>query len=85
MQAFFEQTQGVIAKDLRQWLRALHDETKLTTIMVTHDQEEALALADRVAVMNEGRIEQVGRPRELIEKPASAFVREFLGTDGEGI
>ena len=74
-----------VRKDLRQWLRALHDETKLTTIMVTHDQEEALALADRVAVMNEGRIEQVGRPRELIEKPASAFVREFLGTDGEGI
>ena len=74
-----------VRKDLRQWLRALHDETKLTTIMVTHDQEEALALADRVAVMNEGRIEQVGRPRDLIEKPASAFVREFLGTDGEGI
>ena len=68
-----------VRKDLRQWLRALHDEMKLTTIMVTHDQEEALALADRVAVMNEGRIEQVGRPSELIGKPAYAFVRDFLG------
>jgi sulfate transport system ATP-binding protein len=74
-----------VRKDLRQWLRALHDETKLTTIMVTHDQEEALALADRVAVMNEGQIEQVGRPADLIEKPATPFVREFLGQDGEGI
>jgi len=74
-----------VRKDLRQWLRALHDETKLTTIMVTHDQEEALALADRVAVMNEGKIEQVGRPADLIEKPATPFVREFLGLDGEGI
>jgi sulfate transport system ATP-binding protein len=74
-----------VRKDLRQWLRALHDETKLTTIMVTHDQEEALALADRVAVMNEGRIEQVGPPNDLIEKPSTPFVREFLGIDGEGI
>jgi sulfate transport system ATP-binding protein len=74
-----------VRKDLRQWLRALHDETKLTTIMVTHDQEEALALADRVAVMNEGKIEQVGVPADLIEKPATPFVREFLGQDGEGI
>ena len=71
-----------VRKDLRQWLRALHDETKLTTIMVTHDQEEALALADRVAIMNEGGIEQVGRPNDLIEKPATRFVRDFLGLDG---
>ncbi|NOT42342.1 MAG: sulfate ABC transporter ATP-binding protein [Alphaproteobacteria bacterium] len=74
-----------VRKDLRQWLRALHDDLKLTTIMVTHDQDEALALADRVAVMNEGRIEQVGAPTEVIGKPATPFVRDFLGQDGEGI
>ncbi len=73
-----------VRKDLRQWLRALHDETKLTTIMVTHDQDEALALADRIAVMNTGRIEQVGTPSLLRRDPASAFVRDFL-MDGEGI
>ena len=74
-----------VRKDLRQWLRALHDDLKLTTIMVTHDQDEALALADRVAVMNEGRIEQVGAPTEVIARPATPFVRDFLGQDGEGI
>jgi sulfate/thiosulfate transport system ATP-binding protein len=74
-----------VRKDLRQWLRALHDDLKLTTIMVTHDQEEALALADRVAIMNEGKIEQVGAPTEVIGKPATPFVRDFLGQDGEGI
>jgi sulfate transport system ATP-binding protein len=74
-----------VRKELRSWLRALHDETKLTTVMVTHDQDEALALADRVAIMNEGRIEQVGNPRDLIDRPNSSFVREFLGGDGEGI
>ncbi len=74
-----------VRKDLRQWLRALHDEMKLTTIMVTHDQDEALAMADRVAVMNDGRIEQVGPPTEVIGHPATPFVRDFLGQDGEGI
>ena len=75
-----------VRKELRAWLRALHDELKLTTIMVTHDQDEALALADHVAIMNEGRIEQVGNPGDLIERPSSPFVRDFLGgTDGEGI
>ena len=73
-----------VRKDLRQWLRALHDETKLTTIMVTHDQDEALALADRIAVMNKGEIEQVGTPDLLRENPNSTFVRDFL-SDGEGI
>ncbi len=68
-----------VRKDLRQWLRKLHDDTKLTTIMVTHDQEEALALADRVAVMNLGQIEQVGTPEELKNAPATPFVKEFLG------
>jgi sulfate transport system ATP-binding protein len=73
-----------VRKDLRQWLRALHDETKLTTIMVTHDQDEALALADRVAVMNLGQIEQVGTPEELRSSPATPFVREFLGAGSGG-
>ena len=68
-----------VRKDLRQWLRKLHDDTKLTTIMVTHDQEEALALADRIAVMNLGQIEQVGTPEELKSSPATPFVKEFLG------
>lgn len=68
-----------VRADLRRWLRRLHDETGVTTIFVTHDQEEALDLADRVAVLREGRIEQVGTPRELHEAPASAFVFDFLG------
>jgi sulfate/thiosulfate transport system ATP-binding protein len=67
-----------VRKGLRQWLRSLHDELKLTTIMVTHDQEEALALADRVAIMNAGRIEQVGTADELRHSPATPFVRDFL-------
>ncbi|MCE9523179.1 MAG: sulfate ABC transporter ATP-binding protein [Alphaproteobacteria bacterium] len=74
-----------VRKELRAWLRALHDETKLTTVMVTHDQDEALALADRVAIMNQGRIEQLGNPRDLLDRPNSVFVREFLGGDGDGI
>ena len=69
-----------VRKDLRQWLRALHDETKLTTIMVTHDQEEALALADRVAVMNRGKIEQVATPADLRSTPATPFVKDFLAS-----
>jgi sulfate transport system ATP-binding protein len=67
-----------VRKGLRQWLRALHVDLKLTTIMVTHDQEEALALADRVAIMNKGRIEQVGTAAELKHSPATPFVRDFL-------
>jgi sulfate transport system ATP-binding protein len=67
-----------VRKGLRQWLRGLHDEMNLTTIMVTHDQEEALALADRVAVMNQGRIEQVGTANELKNAPTTPFVRDFL-------
>lgn len=65
--------------ELRHWLRQLHDRLRLTTIFVTHDQEEALELADRVAILNVGRIEQVGRPREVYDRPGSAFVMEFLG------
>ena len=68
-----------VRKELRHWLRRLHDETRLTTIFVTHDQEEAMDIADRVAVLREGRIEQVGTPQDLYERPASAFVFDFLG------
>ena len=67
-----------VRKDLRKWLRHFHDQTHLTTLFVTHDQEEAFELADRVAVFNEGRIQQVGTPAELRENPKSDFVREFL-------
>ena len=68
-----------VRKDLRRWLRELHNKTGYTTIFVTHDQEEALELADRVVVMNRGRIEQVGTTEEVYEKPASPFVFDFLG------
>jgi sulfate/thiosulfate transport system ATP-binding protein len=68
-----------VRKELRHWLRRVHDETHITTIFVTHDQEEAMDLADRVAVLREGRIEQIGTPEALDERPASAFVFEFLG------
>jgi sulfate transport system ATP-binding protein len=69
-----------VRKDLRRWLRQLHDHTGYTTIFVTHDQEEALELADRVVVMNRGRIEQVGTTDEVYEHPATPFVFDFLGT-----
>ena len=65
--------------ELRRWLRRLHDQTGQTTVFVTHDQEEALELADRVVVMRAGRIEQVGTPAEIYETPASAYVFDFIG------
>jgi len=65
--------------ELRRWLRRLHDEQGVTTVLVTHDQEEAMEVADRIAVMHEGRIEQVGDPREVYDHPASDFVMGFLG------
>ncbi len=68
-----------VRKELRAWLRRLHDEVHVTTVFVTHDQEEAMEVADRIAVMNEGRIEQVGRPRDLYEHPANEFVMTFVG------
>ena len=68
-----------VRQELRQWLRRLHDEIHVTSVFVTHDQEEAFEVADRVVVMNHGRIEQVGTPEEVFEHPANAFVMDFLG------
>jgi sulfate transport system ATP-binding protein len=68
-----------VRKELRAWLRRLHDETRTTTVIVTHDQEEAMEVAETVAVMNHGRIEQVAGPVELYERPANQFVLEFVG------
>src|SRR5687767_656736 len=65
--------------ELRRWLRRLHSEIHLTSVFVTHDQEEALELADRVVVMNRARIEQEGSPEEVFERPATSFVMNFLG------
>lgn len=68
-----------VRRELRRWLRRLHDEVKITSLFVTHDQDEALEVADRVVIMNRGRVEQVGRPEEVYAAPASPFVYEFLG------
>ena len=68
-----------VRKELRGWLRRLHDETRTTTVIVTHDQEEAMDVADRVVVMNGGRIEQTAPPRELYDHPANEFVMSFVG------
>ncbi|MGL5066046.1 MAG: sulfate/molybdate ABC transporter ATP-binding protein, partial [Microcoleus sp.] len=68
-----------VRKDLRAWLRRLHDEVHVTTVFVTHDQEEAMEVADRITVMNKGKIEQVGTPAEIYDHPASAFVMSFIG------
>jgi sulfate transport system ATP-binding protein len=68
-----------VRQELRRWLRRLHDEIRLTSVFVTHDQEEALEVADRVVVMNRGRVEQVGSPQEVFDHPATSFVMGFLG------
>ena len=68
-----------VRKDLRRWLRTLHDSMGVTSVFVTHDQEEALELADRVVVMDYGRIEQVARPRTIYDRPENAFVYDFVG------
>jgi sulfate transport system ATP-binding protein len=69
-----------VRKELRRWLRRLHDEIRVTSVFVTHDQDEALEVADRVVVMQHGRIEQVGTPEEVYERPATPFVYAFLGS-----
>jgi len=68
-----------VRKELRAWLRRLHDEVHVTTVFVTHDQEEAMDVADQIVLMNSGRVEQVGAPRELYEEPANEFVMTFVG------
>lgn len=68
-----------VRKELRRWLRNLHNEIHVTSVFVTHDQEEALEVADRVVVMDKGRIEQIGTPEEVHDRPATAFVHEFIG------
>ena len=69
-----------VRQELRRWLRRLHEEIKLTSVFVTHDQEEALELADRIVIMNEGRVQQDASPAEVFEHPASPFVMNFLGS-----
>lgn len=68
-----------VRQDLRRWLRRLHDELHVTTVLVTHDQEEALEVADRIILMNKAKIEQVGTPEDIFHRPASQFVMDFLG------
>ena len=68
-----------VRKELRRWIRQFHDEVHLTTLFVTHDQEEALEIADEVVIMNQARIEQVGTPQEVYDRPANPFVYQFLG------
>ena len=68
-----------VRKELRDWLRRLHDEVHVTTVFVTHDQEEALEVADEIVVINEGRVEQIGSPEQLYDEPANDFVMGFLG------
>ncbi len=68
-----------VRKELREWLRRLHDEVHVTTVFVTHDQEEAMEVADEIVVINEGRVEQVGTPDQLYDEPANDFVMGFLG------
>ncbi len=68
-----------VRKELRDWLRRLHDDVHVTTVFVTHDQEEALEVADQIVVINEGRVEQVGTPDDLYDRPANDFVMRFLG------
>ncbi|HET9314963.1 MAG TPA: TOBE-like domain-containing protein, partial [Vicinamibacteria bacterium] len=68
-----------VRQELRRWLRRLHDEIRVTSVFVTHDQEEALEVSDRVVVMNQGRVEQIGTPQEVFDRPATPFVMGFLG------
>jgi sulfate transport system ATP-binding protein len=78
----FGSLDSTVRQELRRWLRRLHDTIHLTSIFVTHDQEEAFEVADRVAVMSHGRVEQVGAPQSVLARPATAFVRDFLRRGG---
>jgi sulfate transport system ATP-binding protein len=75
----FSALDAKVRKELRDWLRRIHDELHVTTVLVTHDQEEALEVADRVAILNQGRLEQIGTPQSIYDRPASPFVYNFLG------
>jgi len=68
-----------VRRELRQWLRQLHDEIRTTSVFVTHDQEEAFALADRVVLLDHGRVQQIGSPHDIVRSPANHFVRDFIG------
>lgn len=72
-----------VRKELRRWLRRLHDELHITSVFVTHDQEEALEVADKIVLMNKGHVEQIGSPREIYEQPATSFAFGFIGTVNE--
>jgi sulfate transport system ATP-binding protein len=72
--------EGYVTAELRAWLRRMHDEMHATSVFVTHDQEEAMELADRIVLMNRGRVEQAGDPPDLYERPANDFVMRFLGS-----
>jgi putative spermidine/putrescine transport system ATP-binding protein len=69
-----------VREELRAWLVRLHDEVEVTTIFVTHDQEEAMELSDQIVLINEGRVEQIGTPAEVYERPVNEFVADFVGT-----
>jgi len=75
----FSALDAKVRKELRSWLRNLHEETRVTTVIVTHDQEEAFEVADRIVVLNEGRIEQIGSPSEIYDNPTTPFVLNFVG------
>ncbi|KEF42566.1 MAG: sulfate ABC transporter ATP-binding protein [Cyanobium sp. CACIAM 14] len=75
----FSALDAKVRKELRAWLRQLHDEMHVTTVIVTHDQEEAMEVADRIVVMNHGRVEQIGTPAEIYDHPATPFVMGFIG------
>ncbi len=76
----FGSLDAAVRTELRRWLRRLHDEIRVTSVFVTHDQEEALEVSDHVVVMNRGRVEQVGTPEQVFDAPATPFVMEFLGS-----
>ncbi|MFN9531843.1 MAG: sulfate/molybdate ABC transporter ATP-binding protein, partial [Cyanobacteriota bacterium] len=75
----FSALDAKVRKELRAWLRNLHEQTNVTTVIVTHDQEEAMEVADQIVVINEGRIEQVGPAEEIYDRPARPFVMQFVG------